>query len=182
MQLSDQRLSFASDLILHWSDIRDGLLVPSELDLDFHELQRVLPMLSMMDTPTPDASTVVVMGQGRVAPELWPEVKDANWYDLIPPEGRDVAVRSRKSLIETPCGVYYHYTASGADNFLQEAETLVLPLRTDGSKTPSSTISVTNMLRKRGKLDLKRRAKLEELQLDYVDIGAGIPEKRLNGG
>src|SRR5262249_48060310 len=126
------------------------------LDLDFHELRRVLPTLSMMDTPTPDASTVVVMGQGRVGPDLWPSVKDANWYDLIPPEGKDFAVRSRKHLIGIPCGVYYHYRASGADKFLQEAETLVLPLRTDGSKTPSSTISVTNMVRRRGKLDLSR--------------------------
>jgi hypothetical protein len=122
------------------------------------------------------------MGPGRVGPDLWPGVKDANWYDLIPPEGKDFAVRSRKHLIETPCGVYYRYTASGADNFFQEAETLVLPLRTDSSKMPSSTISVTNMMRKRGKLDLGRRTKLEKLQLEYVDIGAGIPEKRLNGG
>jgi hypothetical protein len=122
------------------------------------------------------------MGPGRVGPDLWPSVKDANWYDLIPPEGKDFAVRSRKHLIETPCGVYYRYTASGADNFFQEAETLVLPLRTDSSKMPSSTISVTNMMRKRGKLDLGRRTKLEKLQLEYVDIGAGIPEKRLNGG
>jgi hypothetical protein len=182
MQLSDQRLSFARDLVLHWSGIRDGELVPIELDLDFHELHAIIPTLSMMDTPTPDTSTVVVMGQGRLEADLWPSVKDANWYDLIPPEGKELAVRSRKCLIETPCGVYYHYTASGADNFFQEAETLVLPMRIDNSKPPSSTISVTNMMRKRGKLDLGRPIKLEKLQLEYVDIGAGIPEKRLNGG
>jgi len=57
MQLSDHRLNFARDLIVHWSDIRDGDLVPTELDLDFHELQRILPTVSMMDTPTPDGST-----------------------------------------------------------------------------------------------------------------------------
>jgi len=43
------------------------------------------------------------------------------------------------------------------------------------------TISVTNIIGKRGKQDLSRRVKLGKLQLDYVDIGAGIPEKRLNG-
>jgi hypothetical protein len=181
MQLSDRRLSFARDLVLHWSDIRDGELVPAELDLDFHALQAIIPTLSMMDAPTPDTSTVVVMGQGRMGADLWPSVKDANWYDFIPPEGKDLAVRSRQHLIETPCGVYYHYAASGADNFFQEAETLVLPMRIDKSKTPCSTISVTNMITRRGTLNLGGPNKLEKLQLEYVDIGAGIPETRLNG-
>jgi len=181
MQLSDQRLSFAKELVSHWSDIRGSDLVPTEVDLDLYELQRVLPTLSIMDTPTSDASIVVVMGEGRLPRELWPKVKDANWYDLIAPEARDLAVRARKGIIETPCGVYYRYTALGADDFLQEAEALVLPMRIDNSKTPTSTISVTNIIRKRGKQDLSRRVKLEKLQVDYVDIGAGIPEKRLNG-
>ena len=181
MQLSDQRLSFARDLILHWSDIRGSDLVPTEVDLDLYELQRVIPTLSIMDTPTPDASIVVVMGEGRLPRDLWPAVKDANWYDLIAPEARDLAVRARRGIIETPCGVYYHYTASGAGGFFQEAEALVLPMRVARNETPSSTISVTNILRRRGKPDLSRLAKLQRLQLEYVDIGAGIPEKRLNG-
>jgi len=181
MQLLDQRLNFAKELVSHWSDIRGGDLVPTEVDLDLYELQRVLPTLSIMDTPTPDASIVVVMGEGRLPRDLWPAVKDANWYDLIAPEARDLAVRARKGIIETPCGVYYHYTASGADDFFQEAEALVLPMRIDKSKAPSVTISVTNIIGKRGKQDLSRRVKLGKLQLDYVDIGAGIPEKRLNG-
>jgi hypothetical protein len=181
MHLIDQRLNFAKELISHWSDIRGSDLVPTEIDLDLHELQRILPTLSIMDTPTPNASIVVVMGEGRLPRDLWPTVKDANWYDLIAPEARDIAVRARKGIIETPCGVYYHYTASGADNFSQEAEALVLPLRIDKSQAPSVTISVTNMIRRRGKQDLSRRARLGKLQWDYVDIGAGIPEKRLNG-
>src|SRR5215469_13774468 len=111
MQLLDQRLNFAKELVSHWSDIRGSDLVPTEVDL--YELQRVLPTLSIMDTPTPDASIVVVMGEGRLPRDLWPAVKDANWYDLIAPEARDLAVRARKGIIETPCGVYYHYTASG---------------------------------------------------------------------
>ena len=181
MQLTDQRLNFARDLVLHWSDIRGSDLVPTEVDLDLYELQRIIPTLSMMDTPTPDASIVVVMGEGRLPPDLWPAVKDANWYDLIAPEARDLAVRARKGIIETPCGVYYHYTASGAGGFFQEAEALVLPMRLERDRVPTSTISVTNMISRRGKQDLSRRAKLEKLQLDYVDIGAGVPEKRLNG-
>jgi hypothetical protein len=178
MQLNDERLSFARDLVVHWSEIRGDDLVPCEQDLDFHELRRMLPTLSIMDS-APDASIVVVMGQGRVEPELWPAFKDANWYDLLPPEARDLAVRARNNLIETPCGVYYCYTASGAGGFFREAEALVLPIRTENIEAPSS-ISVTNIVRKRGKLDLSRPAKLEKLQLEYVDIGAGVPENRLN--
>jgi hypothetical protein len=179
MQLSDQRLNFARDLVFHWSDIRGGVLVPSELDLDLRELQRIIPTLAIMDS-APDASIVVVMGQDRVEPNLWPAVRDANWFDLIPPEARDLAVRARTKLIETPCGVYYRYVASGAGDFFQEAEALVLPMRTENIKAPS-TISVTNLVRKRGKLDLRRPAKVEKLKLEYVDIGAGIPDNRLNG-
>ena len=181
MLLSDHRLSFARDLVLHWSAVRDGDLVPTEMYLDSSQLQRVIPTLSIMDTPTPAASIVLVMGQGRVAPDLWPAIKDANWYDIIHPDARDLAVCARKGIIETPCGVYYHYVAVRADDFFQEAEALVLPMRIDKGKAPSTTISVTNIRGKRGKPDLSRPAQLEKLHLEYVDIGAGIPENRLNG-
>ena len=179
MELHDQRLRFARDLVSHWSDVRshDRVLVPSEQHLDFRELERILPKLSIMDGPTPDASIVSVMGRDRMAPDLAQAIKGANWFDLIPPEARGLAERARKKLIETPCGVYYHYTAGGPDDFFQEGETLVLPICKGNSKTPSSTISVTNVLRKQGNLDPSRPPKLETLQLDYVDIGAGIPQE-----
>jgi hypothetical protein len=45
--LSDHRLSFARDLVLHWSAVRDGDLVPIEMYLDFSQLQRVIPTLSI---------------------------------------------------------------------------------------------------------------------------------------
>lgn len=179
MQLSDERLSFAQDLVSHWSAVRSGGLVPSEQDIDMRELQRIIQKVSIMDS-APDASVVVVMGQDRVGSELWPAFRDANWYDLIPPEARDLAIRARTSLIETPCGVYYHYAASGADDFFQEAEALVLPIRTEHTEEPS-TISVTHMMARRGRLDLSRPAKVEKLHLEYVDIGAGVPKNRLNG-
>jgi hypothetical protein len=53
-------------------------------------------------------------------------------------------------------------------------------MRTENIAAPS-TISITNIVQRRGKLDLSRPAKVEKLQLEYVDIGAGIPEIRLNG-
>jgi hypothetical protein len=89
----------------------------------------------------------------------------------------ELAEHARTKLIETPCGVYYHYTVSGPDDFFQEAETLVLPICKGNSKTPSSTISVRNVLRKHGDVDPSRLLKLDKLQLDYVDIGAGIPQE-----
>ena len=181
MQLHDQRLKFARDLVSHWSDIRGGrVLVPSERDLDFRELQRIIPKLSIMDSPGPDASIVAVMGPDRMEPDLWRPVRTTNWFDLIPPALRELAIFARQKLIETPCGVYYHYVASGADDFFQEAETLVLPIRAENTRVPS-TISVTNIIRKRGQPRSSHPAKVEQLELDYVDIGAGIPANRLSG-
>jgi hypothetical protein len=174
MHLYDQRLSFALDLILHWSDIRGRALVPLKRDLDLRDLQRIIPRLTIMDTRAQDVSIVGFMGRDRLEPGLWPTVRGTNWHDLIPLEARELAARARKKRIETPCGVYYHYTASGADDFLQEAKTLVLPILTE---TESSTISVTDIVSRRGKLDLSRPTKLEQLQLDFVDIGAGVPEE-----
>jgi hypothetical protein len=104
MQLSDERLSFAQDLVSHWSAVRSGGLVPSEQDLDMRELQRIIQKVSIMDS-APDASVVVVMGQDRMGSELWPAFRDANWYDLIPPEVRDLAIRWKlhaASTITTP--------------------------------------------------------------------------------
>jgi hypothetical protein len=131
MQLDDQRLSFARDLILHWSDVRGDVLIPSELDLDFPELQRIVPTLSIMDSPGPDTSSVAVMGQDRIEPDRWRPVRMANWFDLVPPGVRELGVLARQKLIETPCGVYYHYIASRADDFFQEAQALVLPVRAE---------------------------------------------------
>ena len=179
MQLYDQRLRFARDLVLHWSEVRgrDRVLVPSERDLDFSALERILPKLSITDSPTPNAAIVSVMGRDRIEPDLARAIKGANWFDLIPPGARKLAEHTHKKLIETPCGVYYHYAGSGPDDFFQEGETLVLPLCKGDSKTPSSTISVRNVLRRQGNVDPSRPPKLEKLRLDYVDIGAGIPQE-----
>jgi hypothetical protein len=174
MQLYDERLSFARDLILHWSAIRGRALVPSQRDLDLRELQGNIPRLSIIDHGEVDAPIVAFIGRDRLDPDLWPAVRGANWYDLVPAEARELAARARKKCIETPCGVYYHYAASGADDFFQEAKTLVLPILTE---TAPSTISVTDIVSRRGKLDLSRPRKLEHLQLDYVDVGAGVPEE-----
>ncbi len=178
MELSDQRLRFARDLVFHWSDVRrrDRVLVPSERNLDFPALDRILPKLSIMDTLAPDASIVVFMGRDRSETDLAQGIKSANWFQLIPQEARELAEHARTKLIETPCGVYYHYRVSGPDDFFQEAETLVLPICKGDSKTPSSSISVRNVLRKQGDVDPSRPLKLEKLQLDYVDIGAGLPQ------
>jgi len=179
MELYDQRLHFARDLVFHWSDVRGRarVLVPAERDLDFRELERILPKLSIMDSRAPDALMVMFMGRDRVEPDLARAIKKTNWFDLIPPGARELAQNAYKKLIETPCGVYYHYTGSGPDDFFQEGETLVLPICKGNSKTPSSTISVRNVLRKQGNVDPSRPPKLEKLQLEYVDIGAGIPQE-----
>jgi hypothetical protein len=179
MELYDQRLGFARDLVFHWSDVcrRNHVLVPSERNLDFPALGRILPNLSIMDSLAPDASIIVYMGRDRTEPDLAPEIKRANWFELIPQEARDLAEHAREKLGEIPCGVYYHYAVSGADDFFQEGETLVLPLCKGNSKTPSSSISVRNVLRKQGKVDSSHPLKLEKLQLEYVDIGAGIPQE-----
>ena len=110
MQLYDQRLRFARDLVLHWSEVRgrDRVLVPSERDLDFSALERILPKLSITDSPTPNAAIVSVMGRDRIEPDLARAIKGANWFDLIPPEARKLAEHIHRRLIETPCGVYYH--------------------------------------------------------------------------
>jgi hypothetical protein len=179
MELYDHRLRFARDLVSHWSDVRgrDRVLVPSERDLDFRELERILPKLSIMDSYAPDDLIVMFMGRDRIEPDLAQAIKRTNWFDLIPPEVRELAKDARKKLLETPCGVYYHYVGSGPDDFFQEGETLVLPICKGDSKTPSSTISVRNVMRRQGNVDRSRPPKLEKLQLDYVDIGAGIPQE-----
>jgi hypothetical protein len=179
MELYDHRLRFARDLVSHWSDVRsrDRVLVPAERDLDFSALERILPKLSIMDSLAPDALIVMFMGRDRLEPDLARAIKRTNWFDLIPPGARDLAKDASKKLIETPCGVYYRYTGSGPDDFFQEGETLVLPICKGNSKTPSSTISVRNVLRKQGNVDPGRPPKLEKLQLEYVDIGAGIPHE-----
>jgi hypothetical protein len=102
MELHDQRLSFARDLVGHWSHVRshDRVLVPSERHLDFSELQRIIPKLSIMDSPAPDASIVAVMGKERIDHDLLRTIKRTNWFDLLPPAARDLAERARKSLIE----------------------------------------------------------------------------------
>jgi hypothetical protein len=92
MDLSDQRLRFARDLVFHWSDVRrrDRVLVPSERNLDFPALDRILPKLSIMDSLAYDASIVVFMGRDRSETALVRGIKKANWFHLIPPEAKEL--------------------------------------------------------------------------------------------
>ena len=172
MQLFDPKLAFAKPLIEHWCSIRNGLkLVPREADLDPRQLQRVLPSLSIMDISHPDASIIAVMGKDIKA--RYPAgVSQQDWYDFIPEEGAAVAREAVRRLIDTPCGVYYRYKITDGSTAVETGEALALPMLTHKSDKPTAWISVARIEGEGGLIVLP--ITLDELSVEFVDIGAGV--------
>jgi len=172
MQLFDPKLAFAKPLIEHWCSIRNGLkLVPREADLDPRELQRVLPSLSIMDISDPDASIIAVMGKD-IKTRYPAGVNQQDWYDFIPQEGAAVAREAVRRLIDTPCGVYYRYKITDGSTAVETGEALALPMLTHKSDKPTAWISVARIEGEGGLIVLPIR--LDELSVQFVDIGAGV--------
>jgi hypothetical protein len=172
MQLFDPKLEFAKLLIEHWCSIRNGLkLVPREADLDPRELQRVLPSLSIMDISDPDSSIIAVMGKDIKA--RYPAgVNQQDWYGFIPQEGAAVAREAVRRLIDTPCGVYYRYRITDGSTAVETGEALALPMLTHESDKATAWISVARIEGEGGLIVLPIR--LDELSVEFVDIGAGV--------
>jgi hypothetical protein len=174
MQLYDPKLRFARPLIEHWCSIRRDLaLVPQEGDLDPREIQGVLPAVSIFDASDPEASIVAVMGK-EIRRRYSADPTSGNWYDFIPEKGRVVLRDAVRKLIETPCGVYYRYRITDRNNAEVRGEALALPMLTNKSKKPSAWISVASITGAVGVI--MPSAALDEIAVDFVDIGAGAPE------
>lgn len=172
MQLYDPRLGFARALIEHWCSIRRGLeLVPWEADLDPREVQRVLPSMSIMDISDPEASIIAVMGK-NIRARYPADLNHQDWYGFIPQEGAAVAKDAVRKLIDTPCGVYYSYKITDGSYSVETGEALALPMLTHKSDKPTAWISVARIEGEGGLIIPP--IKLDNLSVEFVDIGAGV--------
>ena len=55
MLLDDPRLSFASDLIAHWTEIRGSGLVPFDIQIDPTKMIRSVPFITIANMSDPQA-------------------------------------------------------------------------------------------------------------------------------
>jgi len=178
MQLIDPRLEFAKPLIDHWCSIRGGELVPREENLRPTILQQILPMTQILDISKPGEAYIALMGK-RIRSRYPPDrVRPRDWYSVLPKEAVEEARKMTRRLADTPCGIYYRYRLVDSDLELEEGEALALPMITLKHRSkPSAWISLLNVAGS-DKL-VSPPASLGSLTIEYVDIGAGLPDPGL---
>ncbi len=72
------------------------------------------------------------------------------------------------------CGVYYRYKITDGRNAVETGEALALPLLTRKSDKPAACISVANIEGAGGLI--VQPVRLDHLTIEFVDVGAGVPE------
>ena len=183
MLLDDHRLSFASDLIAHWTEIRGSGLVPFDIQIDPTKMIRAVPFISITRITGPQTAEVQLTEFG-LRRRHGRDITRTNFFDFIAPRCRRVAEKAMRLFVSVPCGVYYTSSVSSEDQaIMSEAETLSLPLRSISSASPDMSIAVTRDLLDvpfKGVVDPATSAvhKMNLLSLLLVDIGAGVPDER----
>lgn len=178
MLLDDPRLDFASELIVHWTEIRGSRLVPPQEYIDPTEMMRSVPLITIAEISDPD-TVRIELAECSLARRYGRDITHTNWFEFVPPEHKRMAERVRRLLISVPCGVYYKFRASSDDHeIIREGETLGLPLRNLSSESPDRSISLSRDIFFKGVADpaTRARCKLKDLFVRFVDIGAGVPE------
>ena len=174
---NDPRLAFAQDLIGHWTAIRGRDLVPHKEHIDPNKLRRVLPYISILDATRPEAPAVRLAGTA-IRARYGREITGTDWSNYIPPENRPRMRAIISLLMRQPCGIMFRYKISADGDIMREAETVSLPLRTGAAGPPNLIIAVTRDITARGVADssLVETARLENTWVEFIDIGAGLPD------
>ena len=137
MPLDDPSLSFASDLIAHWTEIRGSGLVPFDIRVDPTKMIRSVPFITIAKISNPEVSQLMELGLHR---RYGRDITRANWFELLAPQHRESVKEVTRLLLSVPCGLYYKLRVSSDDQTVSEGETLVLPLRSISSESPDMAI------------------------------------------
>jgi hypothetical protein len=177
--LSDRRLKFADELIMHWLDIRGDALVPLEEDIVPNALQHCFDRVGIADLSQP-AQVIFEVAGAEVSRRFGRNIARLNWVDLVPPAVAEVGVRAREKILGVPCGFYHEIVARRGRGRKVAAESLVLPLRRADAVKPDALIGITRedrdgVITPAGWLDPS--AQIEHYACEYVDIGAGVSMK-----
>lgn len=179
MLLDDPRLSFASELIAHWTEIRGSSLVPFDMQIDPAKMIRSVPFITMANVADPRA-IVMELAESGLHRRYGRDIRGSNLYDFIAPLYRRAVERGIGLILSVPCGMYHQYRVSSADEaIVSEGETLSLPLRSTSSESPDKTIALTRHISLKGVADpaFSGRCQMIPLLWHFVDIGAGAPDE-----
>ncbi len=179
MLLDDPRLSFASDLIAHWTEIRGSGLVPFDIQIDPTKMIRAVPFISITRITGPQTAEVQLTEFG-LRRRHGRDITRTNFFDFLAPRCRSVAEKAMRLFVSVPCGIYYTSSVSSEDQaIISEGETLSLPLRSISSAFPDMSIAVTQDTSFGAVADPATSAvhKMNLLFVLCVDIGAGVPDE-----
>ena len=181
MQLFDRRLGFARSLIEHWLHIRRSGLVPYQEDVDPSALGASLRFIAIADIATPETAIIQVAEIGP-RERYRQTIAKTHWFRHVPQRYRKAVDKIRQVVIDTPCGIYYEFSTAPDHEVARHGETLALPLRSLGGEKPAQSISLTRDLSMEGVIDAGAlaRLRLEKLLVEFVDVGAGIPQGPLD--
>ena len=114
MLLDDPRLSFASDLIAHWTEIRGSGLVPFDIQIDPTKMIRSVPFITIANMSDPQAIEMELAELG-LRRRYGRDITGSNLYDVIAPQYRRSVEQAIGLILSVPCGMYHQLRVSSAD-------------------------------------------------------------------
>ena len=179
MLLDDPRLSFASDLIAHWTEIRGSGLVPFDLQIKPAKMIRAVPFITIANLSDLE-NTKIELAELALSRRYGRDIMGASLFEFIAPRYRKLVKQATRLFLKVPCGIYYKLSvASDEQGIIGEGETLSLPLRSIGSESPDKSISLPRDISFKGVADPDVSAVRQAVPglWYFVDIGAGVPDE-----
>lgn len=164
----------------YWTTLPRAGNLPVRSSVDPEALVDVLPTIRILEWIPPDQLRVRLLGTGQVD-RMGRDITGTNYFDLLSDAGRKQSVRNTELMFSQPCGLLTLREERYENGDLDTVERLSLPLLDQERNVmqligTSAPLVETKLARDRGKKHLDSPI----IDYRFIDIGAGVPDERLN--
>lgn len=160
-----------------WLDTRGDNIAPFRHQLNVEELSRSLPFVSILEYQSESRCIFKFVGS-ELNTIQGTEITGLNFFDLAPPDQRELRQMRMRESMRLPCANYASITGTLSDGTVNVQETLAMPYLADG---PGQFPGLIAAVRPVASYELKTPALKPEVinmgsAFHFVDIGAGVPD------
>jgi hypothetical protein len=173
---SQFRTSAALTLLSAWDRWRGARVLPTRRDMNLADITALLPTVVVLEVRSPQETTIRLAGT-LLCTALGRELRGLNWIELTAPEARPRRAARLQAIVAQPCGALMSGRIAARSGMSFEIEQLALPVRPDEPAAPMQILGVVSLLPGQMRPAHVADSELGRLpeQLQYLDIGAGVP-------
>ncbi len=161
-----------------WPTWRDGKLMPQRSDMRLEDITAILPWITLVDVFSETEISFRLAGT-MIRELMGVELTGRNLLELTEPENRAARGTRTMRTATQPCGAIWTWEIAFADRNNRPVEILSLPLRPNGEGRPPQMLNVFGMFDSTNPPQAVDQFQqlAESEQHEFIDIGAGIPER-----